>query len=75
MLFRSLKLYEDTDNGTNYVSLKAADNIASNLTFTLPSADGSNGQALVTNGSGTLSFGSAGITTGKSIAMAMIFGF
>lgn len=44
-------------------------------TFTLPVADGANGQALVTNGSGTLSFGSAGISTGKSIAMAMIFGF
>ena len=71
----NLKLYEDTDNGTNFVSLKAADSIASNVTFTLPAADGTNGQALVTNGTGTLSFGSAGITTGKSIAMAMIFGF
>lgn len=71
----NLKLYEDTDNGTNFVSLKAPDSIASNLTFTLPAADGTNGQALVTNGSGALSFGNAGITTGKSIAMAMIFGF
>ena len=71
----NLKLYEDTDNGTNFVSLKAADSIASNVTFTLPAADGTNGQALVTNGTGTLSFGSAGITTGKSIAMAMIVGF
>lgn len=71
----NLKLYEDTDNGTNYVSLKAPNTIASNVTFTLPGADGSSGQALVTDGSGTLSFGSAGITTGKSIAMAMIFGF
>ncbi len=70
----NLKLYEDTDNGTNYVSLKAADTIASNVTFTLPAADGTNGQALITNGSGTLSFGSAGISTGKAIAMAMIFG-
>jgi hypothetical protein len=71
----NLKLYEDTDNGTNFVSLKAPDTIASNVTFTLPAADGTNGQALVTNGSGALSFGTAGITTGKSIAMAMIFGF
>ena len=71
----NLKLYEDTDNGTNYVSLKAADTIASNVTFTLPAADGTNGQALITNGSGTLSFGSAGISTGKAIAMAMIFGY
>jgi hypothetical protein len=72
----NLKLYEDTDNGTNYVSLKAADNIASNVTFTLPSADGTSGQVLQTDGSGTLSFTTAsGISTGKSIAMAMIFGF
>ena len=51
-----LRLPEDTDNGTNYVAIKAPDTIASNLTLTLPSADGTNGQALVTNGSGTLSF-------------------
>jgi len=39
-----------------------------------PTSDGSNGQALVTNGSGTVSFGSAGISTGKAIAMAIVFG-
>ena len=42
--------------------------------LTLPTSDGSNGQALVTNGSGTVSFGSAGISTGKAIAMAIVFG-
>tara|TARA_R110002074_G_scaffold1579_4_gene9379 strand:- start:118 stop:792 length:675 start_codon:yes stop_codon:yes gene_type:complete len=41
---------------------------------TYPTSDGSNGQALVTNGSGTISFGSAGISTGKAIAMAIVFG-
>jgi len=51
-----LRLPEDTDNGTNYVAIKAPDSIASNLTLTLPSADGTNGQALITDGSGTLSF-------------------
>ena len=40
-----------------------------------PITDGSANQALVTNGSGVLSFGSAGVSTGKAIAMAMIFGF
>lgn len=40
----------------------------------LPDADGTNGQALLTNGSGKLSFGSAGISTGKAIAMAIVFG-
>jgi hypothetical protein len=71
------RFYEDTDNGTNYVGLQAAASIASNVSFTLPSADGTTGQVLQTNGSGVLSFTtpSAGISTGKSIAMAMIFGF
>ena len=71
------RFYEDTDNGTNYVGLQAAASIASNVNFTLPNADGTSGQVLQTNGSGVLSFTtpSGGITTGKSIAMAMIFGF
>ena len=51
-----IKLGEDTDNGNHYVSLKAPASIASNLTFTLPAADGSSGQVLRTNGEGTLSF-------------------
>jgi hypothetical protein len=42
--------------------------------FTLPTVDGTSGQALVTNGSGTLSFADAGISTGKAIAMAIVFG-
>jgi hypothetical protein len=52
----SIRLPEDTDNGSNYVALKAADNLAANLTLTLPSADGTSGQVLQTNGSGVLSF-------------------
>ena len=46
-------------------------------TFTLPTTDGTNGQVLQTNGSGTLAFAtpSSGVTTGKAIAMALIFGF
>lgn len=51
-----LRLGEDTDNGTNYVELQAPASVASNVTFTLPSADGTNGQVLQTNGSGALSF-------------------
>ena len=62
-------------NGTNYVALQSPASVASNVTFKLPLADGTSGQAVVTDGSGNLSFGNAGISTGKSIAMAMIFGF
>ena len=38
-----------------------------------PDSDGSSGQAIVTNGSGALSFSSAGASTGKVIALAMLF--
>jgi hypothetical protein len=55
-----IRLPEDTDNGSNYVALKAPDTLASNLTFTLPSTDGTNGQVIKTNGSGTLSFTTVG---------------
>lgn len=55
-----IRLPEDTDNGSNYVALKAADSIASNLTLTLPNADGTSGQFLQTDGSGGLSFADAG---------------
>ena len=41
-----------------------------------PTADGTNGQVVTTDGSGNLTFSTpAGVTTGKAIAMAMIFGF
>ena len=62
----TLKIMEDSDNGTNFVGLKAPDTIASNFTLTLPTADGSNGQVLGTNGSGVLSF----VSTTSSIAGA-----
>ena len=62
----SLSLMEDSDNGSNFVALKAPDSVGSNLTLTLPSADGSNGQVLGTNGSGALSF----VSTTSSIAGA-----
>lgn len=51
-----LKLYEGDVLGENFVALKAPISIASDLNLTLPAADGVSGQALTTNGSGTLSF-------------------
>ena len=48
--------------------------LATQAQYTFPSADGSADQALVTDGAGSVSFGTAGISTGKAIAMAMIFG-
>jgi len=70
-----LKLYEDTDNGTNYIGLQAPASVATSTTFVLPDADGSTGQILQTDGAGNLSFvTNSGISTGKAIAMAIVFG-
>ena len=52
-----LKLYDSDDS--NYVSFKSAGTVSSNVAWTLPSADGSSGQALTTDGSGTLSWATA----------------
>ena len=49
---------EGTNNGSNKVTLKAADTLAADLTLILPTADGTNGQILTTNGSGQLAFAS-----------------
>jgi len=52
----SVQLLEDSDNGTNFVALKAADTLSASTTFTLPTADGSANQVIGTDGSGNLSF-------------------
>ena len=48
--------------------------LAAQAAYSFPAADGAANEALITDGSGSVSFGSAGISTGKAIAMAMIFG-
>ena len=52
----ALKIKEGTNNGTHHVQLKAPNSLSGNVEFTLPNADGSSGQFLKTNGSGTLEF-------------------
>lgn len=49
-------LAEQTGNGTNTVTIQAASSMAADFTLTLPTADGTNGQFLQTNGSGQLAF-------------------
>lgn len=56
-----IRLREGTGNGTNYVGIKAPDSLGSNLTFTWPNAYGTNGYALTTDGSGGLSWTTAGV--------------
>ena len=57
-----LRLYEDTDNGTNFTAFQVGTQ-SGDVTYTLPTADGSDGHALTTDGSGTLSWASAGAST------------
>ena len=61
----------DSDS-SNWVALQAASAIGSNVTFTLPSADGSDGQMLKTDGSGTLSFTTVqGVPSGAVFCLAV----
>lgn len=62
-----IRLTEASANGSNYVALKAASSIASNVTWTLPSADGTSGQTLTTDGTGTLSWTTAAGGTPPSV--------
>ena len=62
-------LYSD---GTNVTDVNSQ--LKTISLFTLPTVDGTSGQAIITNGAGSLSFATAGITTGKAIAMAIVFG-
>jgi len=51
-----IRLGEATANGSNYVAIQAPASLAANVTYTLPTSDGTSGQVLTTNGSGTLSW-------------------
>ena len=54
-----IEFYEDSDNGTNKVTLIGPASTA-DITLTLPSSDGDSGQSLITDGSGNLSFSTIG---------------
>jgi len=58
----SLRL-ADTDS-SHYVGLKSPTAVTTSYTLTLPTADGTSGQALSTNGSGTLAFGTLSVLAG-----------
>ena len=58
-------IIEGNGSGAGTFTLQSP-NIAKNLTLTAPAADGTNGQALVTNGSGVLSFATVAATPGGS---------
>jgi len=51
-----LRFGEATGHGGNWVAFQAPATIASNVTWTLPNADGTTGQILSTNGAGVLAW-------------------
>jgi hypothetical protein len=62
-LTTTLVKFNDND-ASNWVAFASPATVSSNITWTLPSADaGVSGYALVSNGSGTLSWAAAGATT------------
>jgi hypothetical protein len=67
---KEIRFRETTANGTNYVALKAPASLSADLTFTLPTADGTSGQVLQTNGSGVLSFATVGGLAWQTIVTA-----
>ena len=62
----TLKLLENSGNGTNSIAIRAPTAVTTDTTLTLPDGAGSNGQALTTNGSGVLSW----TTIGGSLTIA-----
>ena len=63
-----MRFMEDSDNGNNYVAFTSPTTLAANTTYTLPTADGTSGQLLSTNGSGVMSWAtvSSGLTVGTT---------
>lgn len=62
--------FADTDS-SNYVAFKAPGTVSANVTWTLPSTDGTSNQVLTTNGSGTLSWATA--SGGGTVASGCIY--
>ena len=63
-----IRFLEDTDNGTNYIALRAG-TLSGNVTLTLPTAAGSNGEFLKTDGSGNLSFANNLVSDGTNLVV------
>lgn len=56
--FGNLQKYYDA-NASHYVAFVAPSTVSTNVTWTLPATDGTSGQVLSTNGTGTLSWSTA----------------
>ena len=63
--------WADADS-SNWVAFQAPATISSNITWTLPATDGTSGQVITTNASGTLSWSSKSIAVSDQTASATI---
>ncbi len=63
-----LKLQDDA--GGQFVPIRAPATVSSSVTYTFPAADGSSGQSLITDGSGTLSWSAAAPTAGTGVTVS-----
>lgn len=61
--------FADADS-SNWVAFQAPSTVATNVTWTLPSADGTSGQFLSTNSTGTLSWASGSVSLSDQTASA-----
>ena len=65
----AVKLYEASTNGAHSIAVKSPASLAADVTLTLPSDDGTANQALMTDGSGNLTWGgtlAAGAVSGTT---------
>lgn len=62
----SLK-FKESGGGSNYTGFQAPASLTGDVTFTLPDGDGTAGQALKTDGAGTLEWGDAAASGGGGI--------
>lgn len=66
-----MRFYEPSSSGSNYTAIRSQAQ-SSNVTYTLPAADGSSGQILSTNGSGSLSWATASASPSFTVGSATV---
>lgn len=68
----TLRFFEDTDNGSNFLQVRPPAAITANMTWTFPDGMGTAGQLLQTDGSTNVSWTGATFPTGSSTARKML---
>lgn len=65
----NLRFHSGAADTSNFVGFRAPGSISSSILWTLPNADGSTGQVLSTNGTGTLSWVTAAGSAGSTVSV------